>query len=38
MYLDQMDLIMCGEYSRKGFGKKKNVCPTVKHGVGSVMV
>jgi hypothetical protein len=41
IYLVQMGVIMCGEYTWKSFflgGGGGNVCPTVKHDVGSVMV
>ena len=37
-YLVQMDVIVCGEYKGKSFGRKKNVYPTFKRDVGSVMV
>ena len=36
--LVQMDVIMCGEYMGKNFLGENKVCPTAKHGVGSVMV
>jgi hypothetical protein len=37
MYLDQMEVIMCGENTGKHFGKK-NFLPPVKYGVRSVTV
>jgi hypothetical protein len=37
-YLDQMDIIVCGENPVKNFEKKKNLRPAVKHGGGSLMV